>query len=195
MRGSFDLRVPPLGCAVLAREEAAAVDPAEVAVDKRVAALGLVGRAVGETEEPVAVLVPRVPREERVLVVGRRLCIAPVAAQDVLSSLDQLPGLGDGAAVDGVGSDPPILAARVSTTATAGSPGRIFASDAAATQARRDSAGSATSSLNPGSPRIASKSESPLASSRHRSDMPIACRRWSMASVVRPARLSAQARL
>ena len=51
------------------------------------------------------------------------------------------------------------------------------------------------SSLKAGSSRIASKSESSFAYARNRSDRSIARRRCSTASVVRPARLSQQARL
>ena len=51
------------------------------------------------------------------------------------------------------------------------------------------------SSVNAGSWRIGSKSESSLAYSRNRSDISIARRRWSTASAVRPAALSQQARL
>ena len=65
--------VAPLGGAVVARDQAHPVDAAEVAVDERVARLGLVGRPVGEPEVPGGVLVPRVRLEERVLVGRPRL--------------------------------------------------------------------------------------------------------------------------
>ena len=52
-----------------------------------------------------------------------------------------------------------------------------------------------TSSLNAGSSRIGSRSESPAASVRNRSDSSIASRRCAIASAVRPARLSQHARL
>ena len=52
-----------------------------------------------------------------------------------------------------------------------------------------------TSSLNPGSSRIGARSESSFAYARNCSDISIARRRWSSASVVRPARLSQHARL
>jgi hypothetical protein len=41
--------------------------------------------------------------QERVLSVGLWLNVAPIAVEDVLARLDELPGAGDGAVVDRVG--------------------------------------------------------------------------------------------
>src|SRR5262249_34824411 len=61
--GELDRLVAPLGCAVVAGDDAGPVDAAEVAVDERVACLRPVVRAVGEPEVPGGVLVPRVRRQ------------------------------------------------------------------------------------------------------------------------------------
>ena len=58
--GELDRLVAPLGRTVVAGDEAAAVQAAEVAVDERVARLGVLGRALGQPEKPAGVLVPRV---------------------------------------------------------------------------------------------------------------------------------------
>jgi hypothetical protein len=58
----LDFLVPPLGCAVVAGNKPHAVQPAEVAVDERVAGLCLVWSAFGKAEMPGGVLVPRVFR-------------------------------------------------------------------------------------------------------------------------------------
>src|SRR5919106_4163186 len=58
VRDELDLLVAPLGCAVVAGDQAHAMDPAEVAVDERVAGLRLVGGALGEPEGPLRVLLP-----------------------------------------------------------------------------------------------------------------------------------------
>src|SRR5262245_48200345 len=97
--GALDLLVLPLCGPVLARDESHAVDAPEVAVNERVAALGLVLRAVGEREVPSAVLVPRVVLEERLLVGSSRLGLAPVAADDVLARVAQLLRVRHGAPV------------------------------------------------------------------------------------------------
>ena len=65
--GQLDLLVPPLGGPVVARDQAHAVQAAEVAVDERVPRLGLRARPLGEREVPRPVLVPRVPLQVRVL--------------------------------------------------------------------------------------------------------------------------------
>ena len=84
VRRQLDLLVPPLRGPVDARDEAAAVDPAEVAVDERVAGLGLVVGALGQPEVPRAVVLPRVLLEVGVLRLGVGLHVAPVAVEDVL---------------------------------------------------------------------------------------------------------------
>ena len=67
VRRELDLLVAPLGGAVDARDQPAAVDPAEVAVDERVARLGLLRGALRQPEEPAAVVLPAVVLEVRVL--------------------------------------------------------------------------------------------------------------------------------
>ena len=99
VRRQLDLLVTPLGGAELAGDDARPMDPSEVADDERVATLRLVGRAIGQAEEPRAVRVPVVACEVAILVVGARLDLAPVAAQDVLMALDQAFGVLDGGAV------------------------------------------------------------------------------------------------
>ena len=86
--------VAPLRRPVHARDEAAAVDAAEVAVHEGVAGLGLVGGTHRQPEVPGAVLLPVVGLQEGVLGLGVGLDVAPVAPEDVLPGLDQLLGLG-----------------------------------------------------------------------------------------------------
>jgi hypothetical protein len=56
MRGELDCLVPPLRGAIHARDQARAMDAAEVSVHEGVSRLGLLVRTVGETEMPCAVL-------------------------------------------------------------------------------------------------------------------------------------------
>jgi hypothetical protein len=56
----LDLLVPPLGGAVVACNQAGPVEAAEISVDEGVSRLGFVGRAIGESDVPFAVLAPRV---------------------------------------------------------------------------------------------------------------------------------------
>src|SRR4051794_40213829 len=100
--GQLDLLVPPLGRPVVAGDDAHPVHAAEVAVDERVAGLGLLGRALGEREVPRAVLGPGVPGQIGVLVVGGGLDPAPLAAQHVAAGRDQLSGMRDPGLVDEV---------------------------------------------------------------------------------------------
>ena len=58
--GELDLLVAPLRGPVVAGDQAGAMHAAQVAVDERVAGLGLVGGALGEPQVPGRVLVPRV---------------------------------------------------------------------------------------------------------------------------------------
>jgi DNA ligase D len=60
---------------------------------------------------PLAVFLPRVGFEERVLGLGVRLDVTPVARENVLAALDELAGLLDGSFVDDVGRDPRIVTA------------------------------------------------------------------------------------
>jgi hypothetical protein len=103
--GQLDFLVAPLGGAIVTRDQARPMDTAEIAVDERVPRLGLVRRALGETKVPLGVFVPRVRLQERVLGVGARLYVSPVAPENVLTSLDELPRMGDRAFVDCVRGD------------------------------------------------------------------------------------------
>lgn len=93
MGGELDLFVTPFGGTVLARDQAHAMDPPEVAVHEAVSSLRLVGRTLGEPQMPVGVLLPRVRIEEGVLVLGRRLDLAPGAFQDVLAARDEISSM------------------------------------------------------------------------------------------------------
>jgi hypothetical protein len=90
----LDLLVSPFCGAVMARDQAGAVEVAEVSVDEGVSRLGLVWGAIGESEVPFAVLAPRVRREKRVLVFGSGLDVTPVAVEDVLAPTDEAPCAG-----------------------------------------------------------------------------------------------------
>ena len=105
VRGELDLLVPPLRGAVLGGDQTGAMQAAKVAEDERVAGLRLVARAFGEPEMPLAVLVPRVALEERVLVGRARLDVTPVALQHVLATLDETAGARDTCTIDGVRGD------------------------------------------------------------------------------------------
>src|SRR3954449_4215509 len=89
MRGELDRLVVPLGGAVAAGDEPGAVHSPEVAVHEGVAGLGLVLRPRREGEVPGAVLLPRVALEEGVLVVGTRLGVGPLGADDVVPGVDE----------------------------------------------------------------------------------------------------------
>src|SRR5215207_10305158 len=95
--GELDLLVAPLRGSVVARDQAHAVDATEISVDERVPRLGFVRGPLGEPEVPVRVLLPGMRLQERVLVVGARLDIPPVAVQHVLPGFDELPSACDGA--------------------------------------------------------------------------------------------------
>jgi hypothetical protein len=58
---------------------------------------------------PLCVVIPRVDLQERVLGVGRRLNLPPLALEHVLARIDQLPSARDGRRVDQVGGHPGIL--------------------------------------------------------------------------------------
>ena len=91
MRSELDRLVAPLGRPIDAGDQARPVDPLEVPADECVAGLRPVGRAVGQPEVPQGVLVPGVRLQEGVLVVGGRRDLAPVAVEDVLLRVDELP--------------------------------------------------------------------------------------------------------
>ena len=112
MGGELDLLVPPLGGPVDAGDQGGPVHPAQVAVDKGVAGLGLIGRADGQAEMPGGVLRPGMSLQEGVLVVRAGLHLPPVAVQHVLPGIDQPPTVGHGLVVHLVLRHyPPILIA------------------------------------------------------------------------------------
>jgi len=102
VRGELDLLVAPLGSAEVAGDDARSMDAPEVAEDEGVPRLGLVVGARGQTQMPACVRLPIVLREIRVLVVGARLDLAPVAVEHVLASVDEPPGMLHRALVDRV---------------------------------------------------------------------------------------------
>ena len=93
MRGQLDRLVPPFGGAVVAGDDAHAVQAPEVAVDEGVAALRVLRGALGQAQVPGGVLVPGVLLEERVLVRGARRGLAPVVdcRAGIDKRLDQPP--------------------------------------------------------------------------------------------------------
>jgi hypothetical protein len=111
--GELDLLVSPLGRSVDARDQAAAMETPEIAVDEGVACLRLVRGSLREPEVPLRVLGPRVLAQKSILVLRARLDVAPVARENILPSLDQPLGPADGGIVDLVRGD------RCSVTATA----------------------------------------------------------------------------
>src|SRR5262249_43764651 len=108
VRRELDLLVPPLGGPVVARDDPRPVQPAVVAVHERVARLRAVVRALGQAEVPARVLLPRVALEVRVLGVGARLHLAPLAVEHVLPRVDQVAGELDRGRVHGVAGHAPI---------------------------------------------------------------------------------------
>jgi hypothetical protein len=103
--GQLDLFVSKLRSPILARDESRPMDTAEVPVDKGVAALGLVGRSLGQAEVPVRVLAPGVFFQELVLVLRARLGFAPIAFEDVLARVDETPRVSDCTLVDRICGD------------------------------------------------------------------------------------------
>src|SRR6266542_1028976 len=110
MSGQLDLLVLPLRCAVVAGDDPRAVESAEVPAYEGVPGLRFVTRTRSQPEMPLRVLLPWVGREECVLVRGARLHLAPLAADDVLTTLDQLAGASDRTLVHRVGGLAFILA-------------------------------------------------------------------------------------
>src|SRR4026209_1406525 len=100
--GELDRLLAPLRGAGAAGDEARSMDSPEVAEHEGVTSLCLVGRADRLAEMPRAVLVPRMPLEECVLVGGRRLGLVPLGVEDVLPRLDQRSCLRNGIVVQGV---------------------------------------------------------------------------------------------
>jgi hypothetical protein len=109
VRCELDLLVPPLGRAVVARDQAHPVEPPEVAVHECVARLRLVGDAFGQAQVPRRVLRKSVRLQERILLAGTRLHVLPARAENVLAGVDQLLRVVDRVVVERVGGDPPIL--------------------------------------------------------------------------------------
>ena len=105
MSGQLDLFMAPLGGTIVTRDQAGAMDAAEVPVHERVPRLGLLRGALGEPEVPLPVLVPRVRLQEGVLGVSAWLDVAPLAPEDVLTGLDELPRVRDRTFVYGVRGD------------------------------------------------------------------------------------------
>jgi len=95
MRRAHDLRVLPFGCAVVAGDQAHAVQSTEVTEHEGVPGLGLIGCAIGEGEMPRRILLPPVQLEEGVLLSRTWLNVSPPSAHPVLAGVDQLPSLGD----------------------------------------------------------------------------------------------------
>jgi hypothetical protein len=58
MGGELDLLVSPLGRAVMTSDQSHPVDAPEVPIDECVSGLGVVARAVGESQMPCGVLAP-----------------------------------------------------------------------------------------------------------------------------------------
>ena len=107
--GAATAREPPFGGAVVAGDQARAVQAAEVSVDECVARFGLLRGALREAEMPLGVLVPRVRSEECILVLGLGLDLAPVAVEHVLAPTDETPRPSDRSFVHNVGGDERIL--------------------------------------------------------------------------------------
>ena len=107
--GELDRLVAPFGRPEVAGDDPGPVHAFEVADHERVAALGLIGRAIGQADMPRGVVVPRMPGEVGVLVFGARLGLAPVAVEDVLARLDELLDVRDGLLVERVAGHAPSI--------------------------------------------------------------------------------------
>src|SRR5688572_22066356 len=99
MRRQLDVLVAPLRRPEVTRDDPRAVNALKVAEDERVASLRLVLCAVCQAKVPAGVVGPWVSLQERVLVVGFRLVLAPVAIDDIPASIDQASGVCHGAPV------------------------------------------------------------------------------------------------
>ena len=93
---------------------AAGASPAgeAVSVDERVPGLGVVAGPLGEPEVPLGVFLPRVRLQERVLLGGSWLDLAPVTVEHDLTAVDELPRPRHGVRVHRVGSHESILPGR-----------------------------------------------------------------------------------
>jgi hypothetical protein len=91
----LDLSVFPLRGPVVARDQAHAVQPTEVAEHEGITRLRLIRRSFGEPEVPRRVLTPVVRLEEGVLLGGTRLDVGPTTPHPVLTTIDQRSCLGD----------------------------------------------------------------------------------------------------
>jgi hypothetical protein len=70
---TLDRLMPPLGRPVQTRNDAYAMQAAEVSVDERVLRLGVIGWPLGKPEVPSRVLLPGVGLQVSILICGRRL--------------------------------------------------------------------------------------------------------------------------
>src|ERR1700684_1962868 len=104
MSGQLDFLVPPLRGPVLARDQAHAMNAAEVPVDERVPGLGLVAGTVGQAQVPLCIVIPRVRFQEGILIAGPGLAVAPVTVEHVLARADELSRSGHSTLVDRVSS-------------------------------------------------------------------------------------------
>jgi hypothetical protein len=99
----LDLLVPPLRGTVVAGDQPHPVQTAKVAINKRIAPLRLLVRAVSTAEMPGGVLLPGVRLQERVLLLCSRLHVLPSRAGHVLARIDQPLRVPDRVLVHGVG--------------------------------------------------------------------------------------------
>jgi hypothetical protein len=56
------------------------MEATEIPIDERVPGLGVVSRPIGQPEMPFRVLVPRMRRQERILIGGAGLNVSPIAS-------------------------------------------------------------------------------------------------------------------
>jgi hypothetical protein len=89
MCGQLDFLVPPLRGPIDAGDQRCTVHPPQVTEDERIPRLGLISRTFGQAEMPSGVLLPGVPFQEGVLIVGAGLHLTPVALENVLPGVDQ----------------------------------------------------------------------------------------------------------
>jgi hypothetical protein len=85
----LDFLVPPLRCPINAGDQRRTVHPPQVTEDERIPRLGLISRTFGQAEMPGGVLLPGVPFQKGVLVVGPGLHLTPVAIENILPGVDQ----------------------------------------------------------------------------------------------------------
>ena len=93
MCGQLDFLMPPLRCPIDAGDQRRTVHPPQVTEDERIPRLGFISRTLGKAEMPGGVLLPGVPFQEGVLVVGAGLHLTPVAVENVLPGVDQPPAV------------------------------------------------------------------------------------------------------